>query len=53
MIRGKYREERREWCSREVREVYGVGLWKGIRINWDIVSTRISFLVGNGWRVRF
>ncbi|RVW55079.1 hypothetical protein CK203_067115 [Vitis vinifera] len=46
VIRGKYREERGGWCSQEVREVYGVGLWKGIRINWDIVGTRISFLVG-------
>ena len=25
VIRGKYREEKGEWCSREVREAYGVG----------------------------
>ena len=47
MIRGRYREERGGWCSREVRGVYGVGLWKGIRMVWDIVGTRISFSVGN------
>ena len=47
VIRGRYREERGGWCSREVRGVYGVGLWKGIRMVWDIVGTRISFSVGN------
>ena len=38
VIRGKYGEERGGWCSREVREAHGVGLWKGIRIDWDFVS---------------
>ncbi|RVW88799.1 hypothetical protein CK203_034657 [Vitis vinifera] len=38
VIRGRYREERGGWCSREVRGVYGVGLWKGIRMVWDIVD---------------
>ena len=33
MIRGKYGEEREGWCSREVREAYGVGLWKGIKMD--------------------
>ena len=53
MIRGKYGEKRGGWCSREVREAHGVGLWKGIRMNWDFVGFRILFLVGNGRRVRF
>ena len=53
MIRGKYGEDRGGWCSREVREAHGVGLWKGIRMNWELVGARILFLVGNGWRVRF
>ena len=53
VIRGKYGEERGGWCSREVREAHSVGLWKGIRMDWDFVGSRISFLVGNGWRVRF
>ena len=30
-----------------------MGLWKGIRMDWDFVGSRISFLVGNGRRVRF
>ena len=53
VIRGKYEQERGVWCSREVREAYGVGLWKGMRMDSDIVGTRISFSVGNGRRVRF
>ena len=31
MIRGKYGEERGGWCSWEVRDEYGVGLWKTIK----------------------
>ena len=53
VIRGKYDEERGGWCSREVREVYGVGLWKRIRMDWDFAGSMISFLVGNGRTVRF
>ena len=33
VIKGKYEEERGGWCSWEVREAYGVGLWKGIRMD--------------------
>ena len=33
MIRGKYGEGRGGWCSREVKEAYGVGLWKGIKMD--------------------
>ena len=53
VIRGKYGEEGGGWCSREVREAHGVRLWKGIRMDWDFVGSRIFFLVGNGRRVRF
>ena len=30
-----------------------MGLWKGIRMDWDFVGSRISSLVGNRRRVRF
>ena len=40
-------------CSQEVTEVYCVGLWKWIRKDWDLMSTRNSFSIGNGQRVRF
>ena len=53
VIRGKYKEDRGGWCSREVREAYGMGLWKGIRMDWKLVSDRMVFIVGNGRRVRF
>ncbi|KAL6343127.1 hypothetical protein AAG906_019670 [Vitis piasezkii] len=53
VIRGKYGEERGGWSSREVREAHGLGLWKGIRMNWELVSNRLVFIVGNGRRVRF
>ncbi|RVW44886.1 hypothetical protein CK203_109627 [Vitis vinifera] len=43
-----------EWKSAsEVREAHDMGLWKGIRMDWELVGTRISFSVGNGRRVRF
>ena len=53
VIRGKYGEERCGWCSWEVREGYGVGLGKAIRKLGHLVSSRISFVVGNGQRVSF
>ena len=53
MIRGKYGEDRGGWCSREVREAHGMGLWKGIRMDWKMVSDRMVFKVGNGRKVRF
>ena len=53
MIREKYGEARREWCSWEVREAHGLGLWKGIRADWKLVSDRMAFIVGNGRRVSF
>ena len=53
VIRGKYGEARGGWCSREVREAHGLGLWKGIRADWKLVSDRLAFIVGNGRRVSF
>ena len=53
VVRGKYEENRGGWCSWEVRKAHGVGLWKGIRMDWELVGTQISFSVGNGRRVRF
>ncbi|WKA06987.1 hypothetical protein VitviT2T_024859 [Vitis vinifera] len=53
VIRGKYGEERGGWSSREVREAHGLGLWKGIRMNWELACNRLVFIVGNGRRVRF
>ncbi|RVW42821.1 hypothetical protein CK203_079929 [Vitis vinifera] len=30
-----------------------MGLWKGIRMDWELVGRQIYFCVGNGRRVRF
>ena len=38
------------WCSRVVRERYGVGVWKAIRCGWEAFNSRIK---GNGQRVKF
>ena len=53
VIRGKYGKGRGGWHSRDVRKGYGVGLWKAIRKLGHIVSSRLSFVVGNGQRVSF
>ena len=36
-----------------MREEYGVGLWKTIRKDWDLLTSRVAFSMGNGPRVRF
>ena len=53
IINSKHGEVEGSWCSKEVGESYGVGLWKAIRNLWKIVNCRISFLVGNERRLKF
>ena len=36
-----------------MRDSYGVGLWKAIRLLWELVSSITLFVVGNGRRVKF
>ncbi|RVW85990.1 hypothetical protein CK203_041488 [Vitis vinifera] len=52
VINGKYGEGC-GWCSQEVRKGYGVGFWKILSKDWDLMSSRISFLAGNGQKVKF
>ena len=49
VIRGKYGEEQGGWCSKEARGV----LWKSLRKDWDVVRSRLFFVVGNGQRIKF
>ncbi|RVW62021.1 hypothetical protein CK203_062421 [Vitis vinifera] len=49
----KYEKEEGGWCSKEVRGAYGVGLWKAIRKDWEIIHSRSCFIVGNGRKVKF
>jgi len=41
------------WCSREVAEAFGVGLWKYIRKGWENFSKFLRYEVGDGNRTRF
>ncbi|RVX05071.1 hypothetical protein CK203_019132 [Vitis vinifera] len=36
-----------------VRDSYGVGVWKEIRKQWELFNSMISFVVGNGCRMKF
>ncbi|RVX05596.1 hypothetical protein CK203_027274 [Vitis vinifera] len=51
--REKYGEDRGGWLTREAREGHGVGFWKAIRNLGHLVSSRFSFVVGNGQWVSF
>ena len=53
VIRGKCGEEQGGWCSKELRDGYGVGQWKATRREWHVVSSKLSFVVSNGQRVKF
>ena len=53
MIRRKYGEERGGWRYYEVREAYGVGLWKAISKMGQLVTPFFGFVVGDGKNVSF
>lgn len=53
VIVGKYRYEERGWCTKEVKEGYGVGIWKTIRRGWEVLKDRIGFKVSSSNKVNF
>ncbi|RVW92939.1 Transposon TX1 uncharacterized 149 kDa protein [Vitis vinifera] len=53
VIRRKYGEEIGGWRSSEIREAYGVGLWKAINKVGQLVTPFFGFEVGDGKNVRF
>ena len=53
VISQKYGEEDGRWHSCEVSERYGVRLWKAIRNEYNYLSGRLAYQVGNGQRVIF
>ena len=53
VIVGKFGEEEGGWTTREVRESYGMGLWKDIRKGWEEFFLKTSIRIGNGRRTRF
>ena len=53
VIRRKYGEEEGGWFSCSPKESYGVGMWKSLR-SWSVlVSNHLSFVVGDGKRIKF
>ena len=41
-----------EWCSKVMRDGYGVGVWKAIGNGWKSFVSRTHFIVGNGRMVK-
>ena len=39
--------------SKEVKDYYGVSLWKSIHRGWPSFSKHLLFMVGDGTRVQF
>ncbi|RVX10959.1 putative ribonuclease H protein [Vitis vinifera] len=51
IITGKYGLQEGGWCSKGVRDRYGVGVWKAIRNGWKNIRTHSRFIVGDGiWK---
>ena len=53
VISRKFAEEERGWYTREVREGFGVGLWKEIRKEGSLLQNKVVFFVGDGRKVKF
>ncbi|RVW82108.1 Transposon TX1 uncharacterized 149 kDa protein [Vitis vinifera] len=53
IISSKYDLQDGGWCSKGVRDRYGVGVWKAIRNGWENFRSHSRFLVGDGTRVKF
>ena len=47
------KEEHGGWCIKVVKVGYGVGMWKAIRKERNLVTGKIPFVVGNGRMVLF
>ncbi|RVX05411.1 Protein CTR9-like [Vitis vinifera] len=50
IIVGKYRIQEGEWCTKEVRGRYGVGIWKTIRNGREAFKDKTRLQVGSGNR---
>lgn len=48
VVRGKYEGEQRGWCTRAVKNGYGVGMWKTIRREWHVIGGKLSYVVIRG-----
>ena len=50
---GKFGEVEGGWTTREVRDSYGLGLWKDIKKGWEEFLLRTNFRIGNDRHTRF
>ena len=41
------------WCSGECGNSFGIGLWKEIRKDWEVLLLNAKFVIGDGSRVGF
>ena len=53
VIIGKYGLQEGAWCTKEVRERFGAGLWKAIRNSWGVFKVKTRLQVGARTRVKF
>ncbi|RVW90819.1 putative ribonuclease H protein [Vitis vinifera] len=53
IISSKYDLQNGGWCSKGVRDCYGVGVWKAIRNGWESFRSHSHFFVGDGTKVKF
>ena len=53
IISSNYDLQEGGWCSKGVRDRYGVGVWKAMRNCWENFQSHSRFIVGDGTRVKF
>ena len=53
VISNKFGEEEGEWCTREVREGFGVGFWKEIKKEGSFLQYKVVFSMEDDRRVKF
>ena len=41
------------WSTKVCRRAHGCGLWRSIHERWESFSKHLSFVVGEGTRIRF
>ena len=53
VIRGKFGEVEKGWTTREVKDSFGLSLWKDIRKRWEEFILRTNICIGNGRHTSF